>query len=131
MDKAFDANKLKVVLHLAFERKVIDKSFSKLRRSRSWEMFLKFPFFYWSNLGKTQIRLGHIFSKLVARTNIATECFFQFYGFFVDFYIPKISNYSGEKDNLDIFQNFHYRSFNNPNYGYPQFPGVPLKIAGH
>ena len=48
-------------------------------------MFPRFPFFYRGNWGNPQIRQGHIFSKTVARTNIETECFFQFFGFFVAF----------------------------------------------
>ena len=46
-------------------------------------MFPKFPFFYRGNLGNSQIRQGQILTKVVARTNIETECFFHFSGFFV------------------------------------------------
>ena len=53
---------------------------------RSWKMFLKFPFFYWGNLAKTQIRRGQILPKEVSSTNIETECFFHFSGFFVKFH---------------------------------------------
>ena len=59
------------------------KIFEAEAAGRSWEMFLRFPFFYWGNLGKTKIRRGQIFPKRVARTHIETECFFHFSGFFV------------------------------------------------
>ena len=42
-------------------------------RPRLQKTFPRFPFFYWGNLGKTKIRRGHIFSKIVARTIIETE----------------------------------------------------------
>ena len=50
-------------------------------------MFPRFPFLYRGNLGNSQIRQGQILMKVVARTNIETECFFQFFGFFVNFYV--------------------------------------------
>ena len=39
------------------------KSFLRLRQRRSREMFPKFPFSYWGNLGKTQIRREEFFPK--------------------------------------------------------------------
>ena len=62
-----------------------EKFFEAEAVGRGWEMFPRFPFFYRGNWGNPQIRQGHIFSKTVARTNIETECFFQFFGFFVAF----------------------------------------------
>ena len=46
-------------------------------------MFLRLPFIYRGKLGNFQIRQGQILMKVVARTNIETECFFHFSGFFV------------------------------------------------
>ena len=67
-------------------KRELRKRFLRLRQRRSREMFPRFPFSYWGNLAKTQIRRGQILPKEVSSTNIETECFFHFSGFFVKFH---------------------------------------------
>ena len=52
----------------------------------------RFPFFYWGNLDKPQIRRGQICPKDVASTKIETECFFICSGFFVNIQYPILYN---------------------------------------
>ena len=49
-------------------------------------MFPEVPCFRPRLPGNSQIRHGQILPKGVARTNIETECFFHFSGFFVKFH---------------------------------------------
>ena len=68
------------------EKREPRESFLKPRpKAKAEKCSPRFPFFYWGNFDKPQIRCGQICPKNVASTKIETECFFHLSGFFMEY----------------------------------------------
>ena len=70
-------------------------------------MLLRFPFFYWGNLGKTKIRQGQISSEESSKHNYQNRMLFSFVWLFRRFHQAiRLWNSFDSSWNLEILKNF-------------------------
>ena len=76
---------------------------------RGWEMFPRFPFFYWSNLDNTEIRLGPNLYERRGKHNYWNRILFSFVWLFRKHSTPHSIFLNTLSNKLLSFQEFHWK----------------------